>query len=105
MQNLPEDIVLKKNLYRDHLIEVLEGDGDYWFQCRSVHGGEEEADQAGYASPGAAERAGKAFIDRKIETDSEVSNRWLSRCYSFVVENLNSRSGLVSDLQETNFSD
>jgi len=74
MQNLPEDIVLKKSLYRDHLIEVLEGDGDYQFQCRSIHGGEEETDQSGYASPGAAERAGKAFIDRKIESDNEVSN-------------------------------
>jgi hypothetical protein len=61
-------------LYRDHLIEVLEGDGDYQFQCRSIHGGQEEADQSGYASPGSAERAGKAFIDRKIEADNEVSN-------------------------------
>jgi len=51
MQNLPEDIVLKQSLYQDHLIEVLEGDGDYWFQCRSVYGGEEESDQSGYASP------------------------------------------------------
>ena len=72
MQNLPEDIVLKQSLYQDHLIEVLEGDGDYWFQCRSVYGGEEESDQSGYASPGAAERAGKVFIDRKIGTNNEV---------------------------------
>ena len=38
MPNLPEDIVLKKSLYRNYLIKVLKGDGDYWFQCRSVHG-------------------------------------------------------------------
>jgi hypothetical protein len=74
MQNLPEDIVLKKSLYRGHLIEVLEGDGDYWFQCRSVHGGEEQTDQSGYATPGTAERAGRAFLDREIETGNEVSN-------------------------------
>ena len=75
MQNLPEDTVLKKSLYQDHLIEVLEGDGDYWFQCRSIYGEDEETDQSSYISPGAAERAGKDFIDRKIETnnDSEAS--------------------------------
>ena len=37
MQDDHEDIVLKQSLYRDYLIEVLEGDGDYWFQCRSVY--------------------------------------------------------------------
>jgi len=74
MQNLPEDILLKKSLYRDHLIEVLEGDGDYQFQCRSIHGGEEETNQSGYASPRDAEIAGKEFIDKKIVTDNEVSN-------------------------------
>jgi hypothetical protein len=73
-QNILEDIVLRKSLYRDHLIEVLEGDGDYWFQCRSVHGGEEETGRAGYNSPGSAERAGKVFIDRKIENGNTVSN-------------------------------
>lgn len=73
MEALPDDIVLKKSLYQDHLIEVLEGDGDYWFQCRSVHGGEEETDLSGYPSPGKAEKAGKAFIDRKLESDDETT--------------------------------
>ncbi len=79
MPNHPEDFVLKKTLYRDYLIEVLEGDGDYWFQCRSIHGGEEETDQFSYASPGATERAGKEFINRKVEVNNVVSNleiRW-----------------------------
>jgi hypothetical protein len=73
MENIPEDIVLKKSLYRDHLIEVFDGDGGYWFQCRSVHGGEEKTNQSSYASPGAAERAGKEFIDKEMEIDNEVS--------------------------------
>lgn len=72
MHNLPDDIVLKKSLYRDHLIEVLEGDGDYVFQCRSVHGGEEESESIGYPSPRAAENAGKEFIDSKIDTDKKA---------------------------------
>ena len=81
MENFPEDIVLRKTLYRDHLIEVLEGDGDYWFQCRSVRGGEEETNQSGYVSPGAAEKAGKLFIDRKIEPENnapkiEIKIKW-----------------------------
>jgi hypothetical protein len=73
MYNLPEDSGLKKNLYRDHLIEVLAGDGDYWFQCRAVQGGDEETDQSSYASPGTAEKGAKAFIDRKIEANNEPS--------------------------------
>jgi len=78
MQN-PENIVLKKSLYRDYLIEVFQGDGDYWFQCRSVHGGESETDQSSYASLEAAEQAGQIFIDRKTEVNNVVSNleiRW-----------------------------
>ena len=76
MQNLPEDIedvIIRTSLYRDHVIEILDGDGDCWFQCRSVLGGEEQTDQIGYDTPGEAERAGKAFIDRQIESETEVS--------------------------------
>jgi len=79
MPNSNENGVTEKRLYRDYLLEVFQGDGDYWFQCRSVHRGESESDQSSYASSGAAEQAGQIFIDRKIEVNNVVSNveiRW-----------------------------
>ena len=72
MEEIPEDIILKKSLYKDHLIEVLEGDGDYWFQCRSIRGGEEETDRSSHTSPRKAEIAGKAFIDSRIEANDST---------------------------------
>ena len=77
MQDDHEDIVLKQSLYRDYLIEVLEGDGDYWFQCRSVYGEDEERDRLGYADPGLAFEAAKKFVDtRKEELTLNIKWPW-----------------------------
>jgi hypothetical protein len=77
MQDFHENIILKQGIYQDYLLEVLEGDGEYWFQCRSVYGGDEESDHSGYADPEAAFEAAKIFVKkRKEELTLKVEWPW-----------------------------